>query len=133
MKLHTFFLLIISFACTHLEALPARGNQCVPVNTGGGALRNINGYAISAFSDQVRVVVVQSHVEPGTGHPFGGVLVDIFNDHCLPVRVSFTSAIPQLWDRNWVLSPRDRVRDGLVSGQVPQGGIINVRIEEEYY
>jgi hypothetical protein len=133
MKLHTFFLLILSFTCTLLEALPARGNQCVPVNTGGGALRNINGYAISAFSNQVRVVVVQSYVEPGPGQPWGGILVDIINQHCLRVRVTFTSSLPQVHSRDWVLRPSETVRGGLISGHVAQGGIINVRIEEEYY
>src|SRR4051812_26403867 len=87
MKLLSFFLLILSFICTLSEALPAGGSQCVPVNEGGGTLRNINGAAVSAFSDRVQIVVAQASVEPSSRHPFGAVFVDIFNQHCLRVRV----------------------------------------------
>lgn len=88
MKLYSFFLLTLSFICTLSAALPA-SSRCVPINEDGAPLRIVNGAGISLFSNQVRINVEQQFLQPTTFYPYGGFVVNIINDYCRTIFITF--------------------------------------------
>jgi hypothetical protein len=129
MKLNTFFLLIISFICTLSEALPA-GGQCVPANEGGGAIRNANGATVSAFQNQVRVRIVNSYIEPSSWAPWGGIFIDVVNDYCLRVAVTF--ALPDGNHHTFYVGARRAILSQLLPGHIPHNAVMQVTIEDAF-
>jgi hypothetical protein len=130
MNLYNFFLLILSFICTLSEALPAGSSQCVPVNEDGAALRMTNGAGISLFSNQVRINIVDSHIEPSSFYPWGGFTVSIHNDYCLPLRIFFNLPNGQREER--VISARTTSPRAFVHRGVIQGAIVRVAIQDYF-
>jgi hypothetical protein len=128
MNLYNFFLLILSFTCTLSGALPARGNQCVPVNEDGAALRMRNGAGISLFSDQIRINVVESYREPSLRFPRGGFTVSIVNDYCLYIQVTFHFQNGETYERT--IGSRSSAPQAFIPIGVGQGDIIRISIHD---
>jgi hypothetical protein len=129
MKLNNFYLLFLSFICS-LSGVLSAPSQCVPVNLDGAAVRNINGASSSFFSNQITIRVVQSYIEPSTWMPFGGILVDINNQYCLPIRVTFT--LPNGQIHQVTVNARTNVPRIHVSGHVNQGDVMHIDVHDAY-
>jgi hypothetical protein len=129
MKLYNFFLLILSFICTLSDARPGQ-SLCVPLNEGGGFLRVANGATVSAFSDQVRIRVVQDYMEPSVAYPLGGLMVDIINEYCLRVRVTFIR--PDGRRQVFIVRGRDVSLNTWLRGHLAHNTIIQVIIEDRF-
>jgi hypothetical protein len=130
MKLYNFFLLTLSLICTLSEALPAGGGQCVPVNADGASLRNSNGAMLSLFSNQIRVRVVQSYIEPSTTMPFGGIFVDVTNDYCLRIRVEFRMSDGATYA--FFVGGRSAIIRTLIPRAIAHNDIIHVSIHDAF-
>jgi hypothetical protein len=128
MKLHNF-LLILSLICTLSDARPGQ-SLCVPVNEGGGTLRVANGATVSSFSNQVRIRVTQAYLEPSVAYPLGGVLVDIVNEFCLRVRVTFV--LPDGRRQVFNVDGRDLLLSAYLRGHLAHNAIIQVIIEDRW-
>jgi hypothetical protein len=128
MKLYNVFLLILSSTCTLSGASPVRSSQCVPVNEDGAALRMTNGAGISLFSNQVRINIVESYIEPSTFYPFGGFTISFHNDFCHALRVTFDF----LNGRNFeaLFSPWTSSARFVIPRGAGQGSIVRVSIRD---
>lgn len=127
MKLHSFFLVILSFICTLSVAAPVR-NQCQPVNADDAALRNSNGAGLSLFSNQVRINIDQAYVAPSSWNPHGGFTVNVINDYCLSISILFE--FPHGGNFRQTVPARTHMSGLLIPHAVGQGGNMQVSVTD---
>jgi hypothetical protein len=99
------------------------------MNADGAAIRMTNGAGVSLLSNQVRINIVEAHVDPTTWHPFGGFTVSIHNDFCLWVHVTFTLPDGQRFDQT--ISPRSSNPRAFIPHAVAQGAIVRVSVHDD--
>jgi hypothetical protein len=130
MKLHNFFLFFLSFICTLSNALPASNNQCAAIHVDQAPLRNLSGLGISFFSDQVRIVIVDSYVS-GTAEHAAGFTATVVNDYCTAIMVIFKTPGGPSFQQ--VIQPGHASRRSVIPYQVPHGGVLYVTITDRWF
>ena len=101
-----------------------------PINEDDAALRNSNGAGISLFSNQVRINIAQAYLEPSAFYPHGGFSVNIVNEYCLPVWVTFT--LPNGQSYNEHVSAHTQRSNVVIPRNAAQGAVLHVSIEDAF-
>ena len=127
MKLYNFFLAILSFGFALSAPLPAPGS-CSAVNEDDGTMRMASGAGVSLFSNQVRINIVDSLIEPSTSYPWGGFTVSIHNDYCLTISVTFHLPNGESYDHT--VSAYSSTSRALIPHRVPHGDVVHVSIAD---
>jgi hypothetical protein len=128
MKLYSAILPTLLFLCTLSSAVPVR-SRCGPSDVVRDALlRNRNGASIGLLSNELRMNVVQSHIDPTSWHPLGGFMISIINDYCLSVEITFRFSDGTIY-RQYIHS-RSIMNNVVIPHATTEGRMVQVTVQE---